>query len=150
MPETVGGIPIHPLVVHAVVVLIPLAALGVIAIAIVPRWRARFGVLVAVAAVIAMALVPVATQSGENLEEAVGESDLLERHAELGDTMLVGAVPLAVVAVVLWWIGRRSEQGHPVPRWLSVLIAVVGVAVALGALVQIVLIGHSGAKAVWG
>ena len=46
MPETIGGIPLHPLVVHAVVVLIPLAALGVIAIALVPKWRSRFGILV--------------------------------------------------------------------------------------------------------
>ena len=61
MPETLGGIPIHPLVVHAVVVLIPLAALGVMAISVIPRWRGRFGVLVVGAATVATALVPVAT-----------------------------------------------------------------------------------------
>lgn len=150
MPETIGGIPIHPLVVHAVVVLIPLAALGVAALSVVPRWRGRYGVLVVVAAAISTALLPIATESGEQLEELVGESDQLERHAELGEGMIWGAVPLLVVAVALWWIGRRSDQDRPAPRWLTILVPVVGVVVAVVALVQIVLVGHSGASAVWG
>ena len=41
MLDTVLGLPLHPLVVHAVVVLLPLVALGVMALAVVPRWRAR-------------------------------------------------------------------------------------------------------------
>ena len=32
MPETVLGLPLHPLVVHAVVVLVPLSALGAVAV----------------------------------------------------------------------------------------------------------------------
>jgi uncharacterized membrane protein len=150
MPEAVGGVPLHPLVVHAVVVLLPLAALGVIAVAVVPKWRSRFGVLVAGTAVVALALTPVATQSGENLEEVVGESDLVQKHAELGDKMLYGAVPLAIVAVLLWWLGRRVEQGHPLPRWVSLLVPIVSVIVAIAVLVQVILVGHSGAKSVWG
>jgi uncharacterized membrane protein len=150
MPETLGGIPIHPLVVHAVVVLIPLAALGVIAISVIPRWRGRFGVLVVAAAAVATALVPVATQSGENLEESVAESAQLERHAELGDTMIWGAIPLLVMAAALWWLGRQSGKDQPPPRWLAIIVPVLGVVVAGVALVQVVLIGHSGAKSVWG
>jgi uncharacterized membrane protein len=150
VPDTIGGIPIHPLVVHAVVVLIPLAALGVGALSLVPKWRNRYGVLVMSAAVAAALLVPVATDSGENLQEVVGESDLLDRHAALGRTMLWGAIPLAIVAVVLWWLGRRTERGQQVPRWASLLVGAVGVVAAVAVVVQIVLIGHSGAKAVWG
>jgi uncharacterized membrane protein len=150
MPETVGGIPLHPLVVHAVVVLIPLAALGVIATAIVPRWRSRFGILVVGAAAVATAMVPVATQTGELLEERVAETELIEKHAELGEGVLYTAVPLLIVAIALWWLGRRIEQGRPAPRWLSLTVPVVGVAVAIAAIVQMVLVGHSGAEAVWG
>ena len=58
----------HPLVVHAVVVLLPLAALGVVALAVRPAWRGRFGVLVVVIAALATAAVPLATDSGESLE----------------------------------------------------------------------------------
>jgi hypothetical protein len=34
MFDTIGGLPIHALVVHAVIVLLPLASLGAIAIAV--------------------------------------------------------------------------------------------------------------------
>jgi uncharacterized membrane protein len=149
MPDAIGGVPLHPLVVHAVVALIPLAAIGVFLIAIVPKWRARFGSLVFVAASVAAGLVPVATQSGESLSHVVGESDVLERHEDLGQTVLWGVIPLAVVALLLWWIGARDEKGRGVRRWVSFLAALIGVVVAIGAMVQIVLVGHSGAKAVW-
>jgi hypothetical protein len=150
MPETLGGIPLHPLVVHAVVVLLPLAALGVIAIALVPSWRTRFGVLVVAAAAVATGLVPVATSTGEQLEESVSESAQLERHGELGDGVIFGALPLLVLSVALWWFGRRAQSGSPVPRWLNLLVTIAAVVVAVGAIVQMVLVGHSGAKAVWG
>lgn len=150
MPDTVGGIPVHPLVVHAVVVLVPLAALGLIAIAIVPKWRSRFGILVVIASGLALGAVPLATQSGENLEEVVGESAALERHAELGDAMLASAIPLFVFSLGMWWLGRRTEQGKETPRWMSIAASVLAVLVGLGALVQVTLVGHSGAKAVWG
>lgn len=64
MFDTVFGLPLHTLVVHAVVVLVPLAALGTVAIAAVPAWRARFGVPVLLLTVAAVASVPVAVQSG--------------------------------------------------------------------------------------
>ena len=149
MPETIGGIPLHPLVVHAVVVLIPLAALGVIAIAVVPKWRTRFGVLVVGVTAFATVMVPVATSTGEQLQGVKGENDLIEEHAELGDAALYSAVPLLILAVALWWLGRRAAQDAPAPRWLNLLVPVLAVVVAVVAIVQMVLIGHSGAKAVW-
>ena len=150
MPESVGGVPIHPLVVHAVVVLIPLTALGVVVLSVVPKWRPRYGALVATAGVISGALAPVAKLSGENLKATVGETDAVTRHADLGTTVLYGAVPLAVIAVVLWWLGRRAEHGQPAPRSVSLLVGVIGVVIAMAATVQIILIGHSGSEAVWG
>ena len=149
MPESIGGIPLHPLVVHAVVVLIPLAALGVIAIALVPKWRSQFGILVVGVTAFATAMVPIATSTGEQLQESRGESSLIEEHAELGDAALYSAIPLLILAVALWWLGRRAHQDAPVPRWLSWLVPASAVGVAVVAIVQMVLIGHSGAKAVW-
>lgn len=149
MPETLGGIPLHPLVVHAVVVLIPLAAIGVIAISLVPKWRTRFGILVVGVTAVATAMVPIATSTGEQLQESKGETDLIEEHAELGDAALYSAIPLLVLAVALWWLGRRADQDAPAPRWLNLLVPTVAVVVAVVAIVQMVLIGHSGAKAVW-
>ena len=149
MPETVGGVPLHPLVVHALVVLIPLAAVGVLALSVVPKWRSRYGGLVAGVAVAAAALVPVATRTGLALEKLLGSSDAIDRHRQFGQTLLYSAIPLAVVAVALWWLGRRDERGATSSRALVVITAVLGVILGLGVGVQIALIGHSGASAAW-
>lgn len=149
MPETIGGIPLHPLVVHAVVVLIPLAAIGVIAISVVPKWRSRFGSLVVAITAFATAMVPIATSTGEELEERVGESELVEEHAELGETVLYTAIPLLILSVALWWLGRRAQRDAPAPRWLNLFVPIVAVLVAAVAIVQMVLVGHSGAESVW-
>ena len=149
MPDTIGGIPLHPLVVHAVVVFIPLAAIGVIAIAVVPKWRSRFGILVVGVTAFATVMMPVATSSGEQFQETRPKSELLDRHAELGNNALFGAIPLLVLAAALWWLERRADQDAPPPRWLNWLVSALAVGVAIVAIVQMVLIGHSGAKAVW-
>jgi hypothetical protein len=41
--DAIAGLPVHPLVVHFAVVLLPLAALGLIVLVIVPSWADRFG-----------------------------------------------------------------------------------------------------------
>lgn len=156
MPDTVNGLPVHPLVVHAVVVLLPLAALGVVALAVRPSWRGRFGVLVVVIAALATAAIPLATESGESLEHRVGDPG---RHAELGDTLIWFALPLLVAAVALVWLHRRAarpaegtaERSRPARSGaLGVVVAVLALAVAAANLVQVYRVGDSGAKAVWG
>lgn len=107
MPDTVNGLPLHPLVVHAVVVLLPLACLGVIAVALCPAWRARYGGLVVVVTVLATAAIPVATSSGENLEHRVGSPG---EHAKLGDSLIWFALPLLVVSVALVLLHRRTAR----------------------------------------
>src|SRR6476469_7636769 len=105
MFDLVNGLPIHPLVVHAVVVLLPLATLGTIAIAVRPAWRRTYGLLVVACAAVATVLIPVATSSGEALEKHVGDPG---QHAELGDQLIWFAIPMLVLAAALWWLDRRS------------------------------------------
>ncbi|MFF0232668.1 DUF2231 domain-containing protein [Micromonospora sp. NPDC005254] len=150
MPDTVNGLPLHPLVVHAVVVLLPLAALGVAALAVRPSWRGRYGGLVVLITALATAAIPLATSSGESLEHRVGDPG---EHAELGDTLIWFALPLLVAAVALVWLHRRdtrSSDFRRTPRALAVVVAVLAVVVAVANLVQVYRVGDSGAKAVWG
>ena len=151
MPSTVLGLPLHPLVVHAAVVLVPLAALLLIAAAVSLRVRRWAGWLTPAVATIALVLVPLATSSGENLEGSVGDSALVEKHAELGDQLLPWALAVAVLSFALVWWDRR-ERSLPrggANRGLAVALTVLAVVAGLGAGVQVALIGHSGAKAVW-
>ncbi|MFB9377621.1 DUF2231 domain-containing protein [Kineococcus gynurae] len=148
MLDTVNGLPVHPLVVHAVVVLLPLAVLGTIAVALVPALRTRYAGLNALVAVVGTVLCPVATQSGEALEHRVGDPG---EHAELGDQLLWFAIPVAVLALAIWWLQRRST-GEGAARTAGRGATVVGIvaivaSVALG--VQVYRVGDSGAKAVW-
>jgi hypothetical protein len=153
------GLPAHPLLVHAVVVLVPLCALGVAVSALwqAARWRLAWVVLGLT--VVSVALVPFASGSGEVLEEMVKESGLVERHAELGDGYLPYAFALLVGAVgvaVLQWIegGRAEPEGsyaprRRAPRWLVIVVAVVALVTSTAATYQMVRVGHSGAVAVW-
>lgn len=149
MPSDIGGIPLHPLVVHAVVVLVPLAAVGVLALAVVPGWRKNYATLVLVVTALATLLVPVATSTGEDLKDAVGDGPLVEQHAELGGTLLWFALPLLACAAALWWLGRKERADQPVAKGLAVTVAVLSLVVALAATAQTVRIGHSGATSVW-
>ncbi|MCX6467463.1 MAG: hypothetical protein NTW05_28360, partial [Pseudonocardiales bacterium] len=63
----VDGLPLHPLVVHAVVVLLPLAALGTVACALRPSWRAQLAVPTLLVALAGTAAVPVAALAGDQL-----------------------------------------------------------------------------------
>lgn len=148
MFDLINGLPVHPLVVHAVVVLLPLAVLGTIAIAARPKWRLTYGPLVVGIAAVATVLVPVATSSGESLEKRVGDPG---EHAELGDQLIWFAIPLLLLALGLVFLARRNASDKPVgPPVLPQVVAVLAIVAALATSVQVYRVGDSGAKAVWG
>jgi hypothetical protein len=82
------GIPAHPLVVHAAVVLLPLAAIGTVIVAAVPKARRHYAPVVFGIALLATAAVGLAQQSGESLEHRVTENALVEQHTEQGESVL--------------------------------------------------------------
>lgn len=155
MLDTLNGLPLHPLVVHGVVVLLPLAVLGTIAIALRPRWRHRFGLLVLGIAAVGTLFIPLATSSGEAFEQRVGDPGT---HAELGDQLIWFALPMLVFVAVLVFLDRRGRTdgqwpapGEPSPRSGQITaIAALSVVAALAAGVQVYRVGDSGARAAWG
>jgi hypothetical protein len=171
MFDTIGGLPLHPLVVHATEVIVPAAALALVLAALWPRFRRWAGWAPLALAVASVVLVPLSTQSGEAFEERVNETAALERHASLGQGLLGWVLGLVVVAAAMftWDLWRRHEAltaGAAAPtegagdvvgwlrrsesaRLIAVVLAVAAVSVGTGTIVQAVLIGHSGATAVW-
>ncbi|AHH94630.1 DUF2231 domain-containing protein [Kutzneria albida] len=111
-PFTVDGLPLHPLLVHLVVVLLPLAALGAVVIALVPRWRRRYWLPVLVLAVLGIAAVPITQQAGEALLASLGplNNPDLTRHSELGDGLLPYALAFGVALVALLVAGRLADR----------------------------------------
>lgn len=162
---TVGGLPAHILLVHAVVVLVPLTALLVVLVSLWPAARARLPMATAIVAVVTLLSVPLTTDAGEWLEHRVTRTALLQTHTRLGDTMLPWAIALAVLALALLArellagrAARRVDVGpdaaaHATAAWggrgVTVALAVVAVVVAVGSVVTVYGIGESGSRAVW-
>jgi len=147
--DTIFGLPLHPLIVHATVVLVPAATLLVALAAVYPRFRRWIGPVPALSALLACVLVPLSTGSGEELEHRVGESKLIEEHAELADTLIWFVIPLAAIAVVGYWLHRRASADRAPGSGLVVAVSALAVLLAGATLVDVALIGHSGAKASW-
>lgn len=142
--DKVFGIPAHPLIVHAPVVLIPLLLLAAVALVAKPAWRERGVPLLAITAAGVFVLCVLAAGSGEKLEARVGEGPLVEEHAELGEQLRLLSAFLAVAAVG-WALALRRA---------ALAVAAVPLMVATVALAGITTIwdvrtGHAGAKAVW-
>lgn len=140
--SVIGGIPVHPLVVHAAVVFVPLAAIGLLVMAVWPRFGARYGWIVWGLALVATGASFVAKESGEALEDIVGEPGF--DHAAWGDRMPLIAGVLFLAALILWLV-QRSSAG----KALVVIAGVLAAVVAVFNLYWIVEVGHSGAKSVW-
>lgn len=65
--DTLGGLPVHPLVIHFVVVLVPLAAVGLIVAVANASFRKRFAVALVWLLAVSLPLAFVAKESGKRL-----------------------------------------------------------------------------------
>jgi cytochrome bd-type quinol oxidase subunit 2 len=151
----INGVPLHPLVVHAVVVFVPLAALAAILMSV-PKWRwlARWPALLVTLG--ATAACYVATLTGENMKETRDlDSPLIRTHEEWGARLMIAMWVFTALTVVAFWalphVTRlsgaqdRTARVAALEKPLMVLLPVVAVIV----LVLVVLTGDAGARAVW-
>jgi hypothetical protein len=171
--STLGGLPAHALLVHAVVVLVPLTAVLLVLVALWPAARERLNVLTAALAALALISVPLTTSAGEWLELHVPRTPLVHAHTHLGDTMLPWAIGLLVLAgAIALREHLRSRAKNPVPgdgpgtastataastghsdgvggRAVTLTLAALAVVVAVGSIITVYRIGDSGARAAW-
>lgn len=119
MFDLVGGLPLHPLVVHATEIIVPSATLVVALAALWPAFRrwARFLPLGLV--LVALALVPISIQSGEPLQKRVKETPLIETHIAMAEGLLPWVFGLAVVAAVLLCWGWNEREAIRSGRFVS-------------------------------
>lgn len=141
MPELLGGLPLHPLVVHGVVVLLPLAAIGMIVTSFVTRWRNSFQWVILGGTVLGAIGSYLAKVSGDSLSAAVG---LPADHADWGNYLTIAA--MAFSAITGLWIFTWHLQGW---TWAKRAADVAAVSAGAGIMVLTYLAGHSGAEAVW-
>ncbi|GAB3127296.1 hypothetical protein GCM10027289_04720 [Tsukamurella serpentis] len=158
MLSDIAGIPAHPLLVHGAVVLLPLAAAALVVAAWWPAARARLGIGLPVAAIVAVIACYLAKESGEQLAvrpSMAGMSRQIEDHATQGDATFRWSLALLALSVLVWAgsspaVRRRFSpvaalSGRAGSIVLAVLATLTTVACVWGAIAA----GHSGAAMVW-
>ena len=173
MFDEVGGLPAHPLMVHAPVILVPLTALVAIAYTVIPAWRPRFGWALGLLSIAAPITAFGATLSGEvfAVKRGIAASPQVAIHSNLGATLRNLTILVAVLAIALLIVERVRTQGSvlgnlsragrhgpsgappmpssPVLLVASIVLALGLVGVSIAATIWVVRVCHTGALMVW-
>jgi len=159
------GLPAHPLFAHIPVVLIPLSALGAVAM-LWPRIRDRIGWVVVGVVFVSGIATQLAVSSGPGLEEYVRATPRMREHTHLGENIRpwILLMFLALLSVmVLAHLARRSAASSDDPsptgqtspttrnalRISGIVAAALSIVFSAMSLYWIYRIGHSGSKAAW-
>lgn len=143
---SVAGLPLHPLVIHASIVLIPLVAIGALVMSYLPSFSRRYGKLILVTAIAAQVSLFLAKVTGEAFEEILDKD--VGNHAELGEIAPFITLPMVVLIYLRW---RLDRSGATVgSAWVRRLTSLALIVASLASIAVIVLVGHSGAESVWG
>jgi uncharacterized membrane protein len=154
--EEFMGLPMHPLVVHAPVVVVPLLVLAGLVYAFVPQLRERIAwasVLLAVAAPVTALL---ARQSGEDLRDVLIRKNYppeilnqVAEHQSYGDKTFWFSLGLGVTTSILVLVTGGNPRVRSLPAWVRPVLIAAVVVFAVLSIIYIYLTGESGAKAVW-
>jgi len=148
--NSIFGLPAHPLIVRAAVVMLPLAALTLIVAALIPKTHRIAAPLAFGLCIVATVAVFLAEGSGEQLEEQVEETALVETHTGAADAALPWAIVMTGAAAAVTAadpIRHRMGDRAPSPRIVNASLAVLAVVAGVGATITVIHVGHSGAKA---
>jgi hypothetical protein len=141
MFDTITGLPVHPLVIHAVVVGIPVMAILTILVAVRKNLREKYSWWVAGANFLLFLVTLVAKESGEALQEAKGGQLAIE-HGQLGSVL-----PWFVLVMTA---ASAAVAGTSKNRALGPIAVVLAILSSVAAVYWTVRTGDAGARAVWG
>ena len=165
MFDTLFDLPAHPLLIHAPIVLLPIAAIVTVVLAVKPAWRRRAGWFPVAGVFVVTVLLFGAKESGESFSEAFdvafGEGSIdIDRHEELGNMTFVLTLIwlVAVLALTVWeFVQRRTEPVGPgdgeaatsTNAYVGYALGGVASAFAILATIWLIRTGHEGADVVW-
>jgi uncharacterized membrane protein len=161
--EEFQGIPMHPLLVHAAVVLLPLQVAAGIAYAVLPRFRRYLGWFVAGVAVAAPLAAYIARLSGQALRDRLirnGTSDAgvlasIQEHNDFADLAMYSSIALGVLMLGLLILEMRrtraATDGAGAGGLYIVMIVVMVLTIGAGGATgyYVFQTGDTGAKMTW-
>lgn len=147
-----ASLPLHPLVVHVPIVLLPAAAIGTIILAVKPSLVTRWGLALAIVAGVGFIGALASTETGESLEHTRRESgerisSALHDHAELGEQARTLAFGLFLIIAAMWFLDRFEFSWKR--SWMTPTLRIAGVLVAVATAFITYRTGHTGASSVW-
>ncbi|AKK02131.1 DUF2231 domain-containing protein [Corynebacterium epidermidicanis] len=149
MSILIGGIPAHPLIVHAAVILVPIAALVAAWAATKPSWHRNHAWLTSILGVGTAAIVVISNNTGEGLMVAKGATEanpgIYGDHAMKAKFVLIAATVVAI-SVVVKHLALKFPQ---VPVIAVTAARVLAIVAAVVAVISVILTGHAGAALVW-
>jgi len=160
MFDQIGNMPLHPLVLHAAVVGIPLAVLLAF-LFVFPKTRAwarwAFGltVLGATAATFVSKESGEAFQQMQNLQPGTSAAaDLIQKHGQLADQLFIIMIIFSVIGVAnVLLVSRGSSAGGTTSaggrRPLDLILPALLVVIAVIAMIWVIRVGDLGSRAVW-
>jgi hypothetical protein len=165
MDYVFDDLPLHVLLVHAVIVLVPLVGLALIVIAAWPAARRALWLPVLIAAALLVPLGLVTIEAGKWLQARVPVAPLIQEHTSIGESIvpwlwaLLGvAVLVAAWAVIELVAARRSADSADsadrrpasgIRIAVGAVMTIAALAVTAGASWTVFQIGASGSRAVW-
>jgi cytochrome b involved in lipid metabolism len=147
----VTEIPLHQLVVHFAVSLIPLSAIALVTIVFVPKWRGAFLWATLIGLAIGTGAAFISKESGQALADVMG---VPQEHSRWGDVL--PWLSLLLLAVAIWWawLSRHAHKQDPMPTisigsGMQMLAGVIAIVLSVLAFGLTVIVGHTGAQAAW-
>ena len=154
-----NGLPLHPLFVHAVVMLAPVASIAAIVGTVWPAARRKMGIVTPILAFVAAASAAVTMQAGEYLLAHVTETKLVQTHVNGAEAIPPWMIFMVAAVWGQWyWFraqAKREAAGQEpllnasltrVTTWAIGALVIVS---AVGATTIIAIVGDAGARAVW-
>jgi hypothetical protein len=139
------GLPAHPLFLHVPVVLIPTVCVAALVFSVKTDWWRRWGVALAIVAVIALAGLGLTEGAGSALQSALGiQGGIIAQHIHAAHILRLLFVAFCVLLLATLY-AHRSPTPDPARTGLRVVLCLV----SLASLYYVFRTGDLGAKAVW-
>jgi uncharacterized membrane protein len=145
LPEStwadIDGLPAHPLVIHAVIILLPLVSLILIFGIYKKRFITKFRLYLIPATAATTIFAVIAKSSGEELAKV---TFLPKEHAEWGERLAAVSVALLATLIlhVLVTVYKRKKVLAKITSFALLALAITSMALTY-------VVGHSGAESVW-
>ena len=139
-------LPVHPLINHAVAVLVPVSALGAILLVVFAKLRSNYSVLLLITVISASISAFIAENSGEALANRVGSPG---EHAIQGERLFKIVLVFTLIYILWFAIHKKYIVIKGAQRVINTGLSASLVATAVASAALTFIVGHSGAAATW-